>query len=187
MAKWLEQASQWHEMYWHNLEFMSLNPGRVELWVRSISVKVIQYYFRLFAWGHYGVSYVVWWRYALYYFQNLQCTLLWKKLMFTLITQTKGWCSKVSFYFCSRKFAGSIRDKHKANQYENLVQGGGGEEFYVLGKRCSKEMLFFILHNKCNLHEKCNTIHRFKSVLSSLTGIMTQAVQNYHGYYPNFM
>ena len=26
MAKWLEQASQWHEMYCHDLEVMSSNP-----------------------------------------------------------------------------------------------------------------------------------------------------------------
>ena len=31
MAKWLEQASQWHEMYCHDLGVMSSNPGRVEL------------------------------------------------------------------------------------------------------------------------------------------------------------
>ena len=28
MAEWLEQASQWHEMYCRDLEVMSLNPGR---------------------------------------------------------------------------------------------------------------------------------------------------------------
>ena len=38
MAKWLQQASQWHEMYCHDLEAMSSNPGRVELEVRSTSV-----------------------------------------------------------------------------------------------------------------------------------------------------
>ena len=37
MAKWLEQASQWHEMYCHNLEVMSLNSSRVELGMRSTS------------------------------------------------------------------------------------------------------------------------------------------------------
>ena len=31
MAEWLEQASQWHEMYCHDLEVMSSNPGWVEL------------------------------------------------------------------------------------------------------------------------------------------------------------
>ena len=31
MAEWLQQASQWHEMYYHDLEVMSSNPGRVEL------------------------------------------------------------------------------------------------------------------------------------------------------------
>ena len=36
MAKWLEQASL--EMYCHDLEVMSLNPGRVELGVLSTSV-----------------------------------------------------------------------------------------------------------------------------------------------------
>ena len=38
MAKWLQQASQWHEMYCHDLKFMSLNPIRIELGVRSTSV-----------------------------------------------------------------------------------------------------------------------------------------------------
>ena len=38
MAKWLEQASQWHEMYCRDLEVMSLNPGRVEFEVRNTSV-----------------------------------------------------------------------------------------------------------------------------------------------------
>ena len=37
IAEWLEQASQWHEMYGHDLEVMSLNPGWVELGVRSTS------------------------------------------------------------------------------------------------------------------------------------------------------
>ena len=37
MAEWLEQASQWHEMYCHDLEVMSSNPGQVELGVRSTS------------------------------------------------------------------------------------------------------------------------------------------------------
>ena len=37
MAKWLEQASQWHEMYCHDLEVMSSNPGRVELGVLGTS------------------------------------------------------------------------------------------------------------------------------------------------------
>ena len=31
MAEWLEQASQRHEMYCHDLEVMSRNPIRVEL------------------------------------------------------------------------------------------------------------------------------------------------------------
>ena len=38
MAKWLEQASQWHELYCHDLEVMSSNPGRVELLVHGASV-----------------------------------------------------------------------------------------------------------------------------------------------------
>ena len=38
MAKWLEQASQWHEMYCHDLEVMSSNPSQVELGVRITSV-----------------------------------------------------------------------------------------------------------------------------------------------------
>ena len=38
MAKWLEQASQWHEMYSHDLEAMSFNPSRVKLGVRSTSL-----------------------------------------------------------------------------------------------------------------------------------------------------
>ena len=38
MAEWLEQASQWHEMYFDDLEVMSSNPGRTELGVHSTSV-----------------------------------------------------------------------------------------------------------------------------------------------------
>ena len=38
MAEWLEQASQWHEMYCHDLEVMSLNPSQNELGVCSTSV-----------------------------------------------------------------------------------------------------------------------------------------------------
>ena len=38
MAEWLEQASQWHEMYCHDLEVMSLNPSQAELWVLSTFV-----------------------------------------------------------------------------------------------------------------------------------------------------
>ena len=37
MAEWLGQASQWHEMYCHDLEVMSLNPGQVELGVCGTS------------------------------------------------------------------------------------------------------------------------------------------------------
>ena len=35
MAEWLEQASQGHEMYHHDLEVMCLNSIRVELGVWS--------------------------------------------------------------------------------------------------------------------------------------------------------
>ena len=38
MAKGLEQASQWHEMYCHDLEITSLNPDWVELGVLGTSV-----------------------------------------------------------------------------------------------------------------------------------------------------
>ena len=38
MAEWLEQASQWHEMYSHDLQVMNSNPGWVELGVLSIAV-----------------------------------------------------------------------------------------------------------------------------------------------------
>ena len=38
MAQWLQQVSQWQEMYCHDLEVMSSNPGWVELGVRSTSV-----------------------------------------------------------------------------------------------------------------------------------------------------
>ena len=38
MAEWLEQVSQWHGMYCHDLEVMSLNPDWVELEVRNTSV-----------------------------------------------------------------------------------------------------------------------------------------------------
>ena len=106
MAKWLKQASQWHEMYCHELGVMTLNPSWVELWVRSTSVQVILdrniYYVKLCAWGHYCVSYVVWWRYAFYSFKKLQRA-HWNRIvykaMFTLIAQTTGWCSKVSILF----------------------------------------------------------------------------------------
>ena len=37
MAKWLEQASKWYEMYCHDLEVMSSKPSRVELGVHSTS------------------------------------------------------------------------------------------------------------------------------------------------------
>ena len=36
MTEWLEQASQWHEMYCHDLEVMSSNRGRDELGVRGV-------------------------------------------------------------------------------------------------------------------------------------------------------
>ena len=35
VAKWLQQASQWHEVCSHNPEGMSSNPGWVKLGVRS--------------------------------------------------------------------------------------------------------------------------------------------------------
>ena len=38
MAEWLEQASQWHEVYCHDVQVMSSNPGRVEFGVHSTSV-----------------------------------------------------------------------------------------------------------------------------------------------------
>ena len=38
MAEWLEQASQWHEMYRLNLEVTSSIPGQLELWVCGTSV-----------------------------------------------------------------------------------------------------------------------------------------------------
>ena len=38
MVEWLEQASQWHEMYCHDLEVMSSSPDRAELGVRGTSV-----------------------------------------------------------------------------------------------------------------------------------------------------
>ena len=38
MSEWLEQASEWHEMYCHDLEIMSSNPGGVELGVLGTSV-----------------------------------------------------------------------------------------------------------------------------------------------------
>ena len=44
MAEWLEQVSQWHEMYFHDLEVMSSNPSWVELGVHTISV-LSAYYF----------------------------------------------------------------------------------------------------------------------------------------------
>ena len=37
LAKWSEQASQLHEMYCHDLEVMSSNPGRVDLGVLGTS------------------------------------------------------------------------------------------------------------------------------------------------------
>ena len=38
MAEWLEQASQWHEVYCHHLEVVILNPSQAELGVRSTSI-----------------------------------------------------------------------------------------------------------------------------------------------------
>ena len=42
MAGWLQQAPQWHEVYCHDLEVMSLNPGWVEIWVRGTSLMLEQ-------------------------------------------------------------------------------------------------------------------------------------------------
>ena len=39
MTKWLEQASQWHEMYCHDLEVVSSDPIWIELGVRSTSIQ----------------------------------------------------------------------------------------------------------------------------------------------------
>ena len=38
MVKWLEQASQWHEIYCHDLEVTTSNLSWVKLWVGSTSV-----------------------------------------------------------------------------------------------------------------------------------------------------
>ena len=38
MVEWLEQVSQLHEMYRHDLEVMSSNPSWVELGAHSTSV-----------------------------------------------------------------------------------------------------------------------------------------------------
>ena len=38
MAEWLDQASEWHEMYCHDLKVMSSNPSWVELEVLSTCV-----------------------------------------------------------------------------------------------------------------------------------------------------
>ena len=37
MSKWFEQVSQQYEMYYHDLEVMILNPGRVKLGVHNTS------------------------------------------------------------------------------------------------------------------------------------------------------
>ena len=37
MAKWSEQVSQLYEMYCHDLEVKSSNPGQVKLWVLGTS------------------------------------------------------------------------------------------------------------------------------------------------------
>ena len=39
MAEWLQQTSQCHERYWHNLEVMSSNPSLFKLGVHSTSVQ----------------------------------------------------------------------------------------------------------------------------------------------------
>ena len=38
MVEWLQQASQWHEMYSHDLEVMISDPSRVDFGMRSTSV-----------------------------------------------------------------------------------------------------------------------------------------------------
>ena len=38
MAEWLDQVFKRHEMYCHDLEVMSSNPGQVQLGVHSTSV-----------------------------------------------------------------------------------------------------------------------------------------------------
>ena len=38
MAEWLQQASQCHEMYCHDLEVMSSSPGWVKLGMHGTSV-----------------------------------------------------------------------------------------------------------------------------------------------------
>ena len=45
MAECLEQASQWHEMYCHDLEVMNSNPAWVELGGQHNSVKVLYLFF----------------------------------------------------------------------------------------------------------------------------------------------
>ena len=52
VAKWLEQASQWHEMYCHDLEVMSSNPGRVELGVHSTSALSHTWNSKYILYGH---------------------------------------------------------------------------------------------------------------------------------------
>ena len=41
MAEWLEQASQWPEMYCHDLEVMSSNPSQVKLGVFDLGCVVL--------------------------------------------------------------------------------------------------------------------------------------------------
>ena len=41
MVKCLQQVTQWHEMDCHDLEVMSLNPGRVEFGMYSTSAQVV--------------------------------------------------------------------------------------------------------------------------------------------------
>ena len=47
MAEWLKQVCQRYEMYYHDLEVMSSNPGQVELGVLVLLSKLylIQKYF----------------------------------------------------------------------------------------------------------------------------------------------
>ena len=41
MVEWIEQASQLHEMYCHDLEVMSSNPSRIERGVHSRLLSVL--------------------------------------------------------------------------------------------------------------------------------------------------
>ena len=61
MAQWLDHSPQWHEMYCHDLEVMSSNPGQVKLGADSTSflsctwTKIYMQFQVLVAW------YQFWW------------------------------------------------------------------------------------------------------------------------------